>query len=67
MNISSIKVFDSTRVASCFDDDVLFLVLDLVTSTPKCIGQPRPRVYLMEGTYHNVHIRGCLEGLALMI
>jgi hypothetical protein len=28
------------------------LVLDSVTSTPQCIRQPRPRVYLKEGTYH---------------
>ena len=41
-----------------------FLVLDSVTSTPQWIRQPRPRVYLKEGTYP---IRGCLDGLALMI
>jgi hypothetical protein len=28
------------------------LVLDSVTSAPQCIRQPRPRVYLKEGTYH---------------
>ncbi len=28
------------------------MVLDSVTSAPQCIGQPRPRVYLKEGTYH---------------
>jgi hypothetical protein len=28
------------------------LVLDSVTSTPQWIRQPRPRVYLKEGTYH---------------
>jgi hypothetical protein len=28
------------------------LVLDSVTSTPQCIRQPRPRVYLKKGTYH---------------
>ena len=34
--------------------DMMFclLVLDSVTSTPQCIRQPRPRVYLKEGTYH---------------
>jgi hypothetical protein len=58
MNISSNEIFVSTRVASCFDDDVLLLVLDLVTSIPKCIGQPSPRVYLMEGTYHKRLFRG---------
>ena len=42
------------------------MVLDTVTSTPQWIRQPRPRVYLKEGTYP-VMIRGCLEGLALMI
>jgi hypothetical protein len=26
------------------------LVLDSVSSTPQCIRQPRPRVYLQEGT-----------------
>ena len=28
------------------------MVLDSVTSAPQCIRQPRPRVYLKEGTYH---------------
>ena len=28
------------------------LVLDSVTFAPQCIRQPRPRVYLKEGTYH---------------
>jgi hypothetical protein len=34
------------------------LVLDSVTSTPQCIRQPRPRVYLKEGTYHTRMFRG---------
>jgi hypothetical protein len=34
------------------------LVLDSVTSTPQCIRQPRPRVYLKEGTYHTRLFRG---------
>ena len=33
-------------------------VLDSVTSAPQCIGQPRPRVYLKEGTYHTRLFRG---------
>ena len=39
-------------------DDVVLLVLDSVTSTPQCIRQPRPRVYLKEGTYHTRLFRG---------
>ena len=34
------------------------LVLDSVTSAPQCIRQPRPRVYLKEGTYHTRMFRG---------
>jgi hypothetical protein len=34
------------------------LVYDSVTSTPQCIRQPRPRVYLKEGTYHTRLFRG---------
>ena len=34
------------------------LVLDSVTSTPQWIRQPRPRVYLKEGTYHTRLFRG---------
>jgi hypothetical protein len=34
------------------------LVLDSVTSAPQCIRQPRPRVYLKEGTYHTRLFRG---------
>ena len=34
------------------------LVLDSVTSTPQWIRQPRPRVYLQEGTYHTRLFRG---------
>jgi hypothetical protein len=37
---------------------MLFMVLDSVTSTPQCIRQPRPRVYLKEGTYHTRLFRG---------
>jgi hypothetical protein len=33
-------------------DRCCLLVLDSVTSAPQCIRQPRPRVYLKEGTYH---------------
>ncbi len=41
----------------CYEDTragerCCLLVLDSVTSTPQCICQPRPRVYLKEGTYH---------------
>ena len=42
-------------------DDVVvccLLVLDSVTFTPHCIRQPRPRVYLKEGTYHTRLFRG---------
>jgi hypothetical protein len=34
------------------------LVLESVTSTPQWIRQPRPRVYLKEGTYHTRLFRG---------
>jgi hypothetical protein len=34
------------------------LVLDSVTFTPQWIRQPRPRVYLNEGTYHKRLFRG---------
>ena len=34
------------------------LVLDSVTSTPQCICQPRPSVYLKEGMYHTSLFRG---------
>jgi hypothetical protein len=34
------------------------LVHDSVTSTPQWIRQPRPRVYLKEGTYHTRLSRG---------
>ncbi len=37
---------------------LLLLVLDSVTSAPQCIRQPRPRVYLKEGTYHTRLFRG---------
>ena len=43
---------------SKIDDVVCLLVLDSVTSTPQCIRQPRPRVYLKEGTYHTRLFRG---------
>jgi hypothetical protein len=33
-------------------------ILDSVTSAPQCIRQPRPRVYLKEGTYHTRLFRG---------
>jgi len=41
-------------------------LLDSVTSAPQCIRQPRPRVYLKEGTYHTRLFRGpvILDGLA---
>jgi hypothetical protein len=37
---------------------MMMLVLDSVTSTPQWISQPRPRVYLTEGTYHTRLFRG---------
>jgi hypothetical protein len=40
------------------DDMCCLLVLDSVTSTPQWIRQPRPRVYLKEGTYHTRLFRG---------
>jgi hypothetical protein len=39
-------------------DACCLLVLDSVTSAPQCIRQPRPRVYLKEGTYHTRLFRG---------
>jgi hypothetical protein len=39
-------------------DMCCLLVLDSVTSTPQWIRQPRPRVYLKEGTYHTRLFRG---------
>ena len=44
---------------SRFDDDMCcLLVLDSVTFTPQWIHQPRPCVYLKEGTYHTRLFRG---------
>ena len=37
---------------------MFLLVLDSVTSTPQCICQPRPCVYLKKGTYHTRLFRG---------
>jgi hypothetical protein len=45
------------RVYSSVDRCCL-LVLDSVTSTLQCIRQPRPCVYLKEGTYHTRLFRG---------
>jgi hypothetical protein len=41
-----------------YGDRCCLLVLDSVTSAPQCIRQPRPRVYLKEGTYHTRLFRG---------
>jgi hypothetical protein len=37
---------------------MLFIGTRFSTSTPQCIRQPRPRVYLKEGTYHTRLFRG---------
>jgi hypothetical protein len=51
-------VFVFVCVRVCVMMMCCLVVLDSVTSTPQWIRQPRPRVYLKEGTYHTRLSRG---------